>query len=96
MIIDIDNFATLCDILHNGEVFPLYYDREQNIFMQEGGWVVHDIHTYLTPHELLIFKERKEDMIVQNPRHDFLIGVFYLPDEPDIGDDGTWEDYHEC
>lgn len=65
------------DMYESGSLFPLYYNVYENIFYQEGGWVVYDIFMYITPYELLLFKERREDMLIQDPRHSFLIGLFY-------------------
>lgn len=77
MIVDIDT-DLFYDMFHDGDLFPLYYDEENNQFFQEGGWVVYDIFTYITPNELLIFKNKKEDLCIRNDRHDFLIGLFYI------------------
>lgn len=69
--------SELHDLHYDGDLFPLYYDVEDNMFYQEGGWITYDIFTYITPQELMIFKNRKEDMCIQNPRHGFLIGLMY-------------------
>lgn len=71
------SFENFDDLYESGGLFPLYYSVYENIFYQEGGWVVCDILMYITPYELLLFKERKENMLIQDPRHNFLIGLFY-------------------
>lgn len=69
------------------EVIGLFYDKEANKFIDEGGFIVWNIFDYVTPTDLLMFRQDKEYMLV--PRHGsggkVLVELFY-PEEDDTYD----------
>lgn len=42
----------------------IYYLEEDNTFVNEYGMFVFNIHDYLTPNELLMFKRKKDYLII--------------------------------
>lgn len=51
----------------------LFYNKEKNLFEDEGGFIVWDIFNWITPNDLYLFKHYKEDMLVQ---HQFIKGLY--------------------
>lgn len=56
------------DIHHCGseDIKTLWYDKSNNILIDEDGFVVHDIFEYITPNELALFKLKEEWMLIRN------------------------------
>ena len=46
------------------DAFGLFYDLENNVFMDEGGFIVWSIFDYITPNDLILFRETREYMAV--------------------------------
>ena len=42
----------------------LYYDPKFNMFQDDDGWTMYNIFSLVTPQQVMVFKNKKEDMIV--------------------------------
>lgn len=47
----------------------LFYDEEHNYFLNENGQIITNIFDYITPGDLLMFKESKMCADIRNYRH---------------------------
>jgi hypothetical protein len=75
----------------NGDFFTvtqLQYDIDQNIFIDCGGYIVYNIFEYITPSDLMLFKHRKEYMLVERRCGGFVELIW--PDD----EDGEWSGYN--
>ncbi len=50
----------------------LFYDYENNYFLDERGFIVYDIFRYITPNELIVFKHFNEDTRIERPNGDII------------------------
>lgn len=64
------------DLLYDGIGFPLYYDSDEDIFYQEGGWIETQIDIYADERLLSLFKERKESMCIDNKRMGIILLLY--------------------
>ena len=48
------------------DIITLYYDYQNNIMVDEDGFIIHDIFRYITPSELEMFKKDQEWMLIRN------------------------------
>lgn len=48
------------------DIITLYYDYQNNIMVDEGGFIIHDIFRFITPSELSLFKKDQEWMLIRN------------------------------
>lgn len=63
------------------DVIQLYYDKERNKFVDDGGFIVYNIFSIITPNDLFLFKYHKQYMIVHH-RDNQEIGVeLFYPEE---------------
>ena len=46
------------------DVVTLFYNNEENKFIDKDGWIVWDIFKYITPNDLYLFRKKKECMVV--------------------------------
>jgi hypothetical protein len=44
------------------EVITFFYNKDNNVMVDEGGYVMFNIFSYVTPSQLAMFKETKEHM----------------------------------
>jgi hypothetical protein len=57
----------------------LFYDKTENIFIDYNGNPVFNIFDFINPNTLLLFRQNKEYMLVEDKR-DLLVELFY-PEE---------------
>jgi hypothetical protein len=63
------------------ETRTLFYDSETNRFMDEMGNVIHDIYRWITPSQIMIFKEQHKGIwVVPDVTNTFLVELID-PDE---------------
>ncbi len=43
----------------------LYYDKEQNLFTDEDGYIIYHIFGIVTPNDIYLFKLHKEYMLLK-------------------------------
>ena len=70
------------------EAFPgatdnisLFYDLGSNKFVDEDGNMVFNIHAYITPNELYLFRLYKGNMYFYNKEKELIIELVYPIDE---------------
>jgi hypothetical protein len=44
----------------------LYYNDKLNIFLDDGGYIVYDIFRIVSPNDLYLFREKKEDIVLRS------------------------------
>lgn len=65
------------------EVVRIFYDRERNLFLDEGGFIIHEhiLLRMITSNDIFLFKHKKEWMIVPHRTvHRMCVEMDY-PDE---------------
>lgn len=62
-------------------VIVMFYDYENNYFIDENGFIIYELFKYITPNELLQFKQTNEDLFLLRPNGDYIemIAPDYLP-----------------
>ena len=62
-------------------VMVMFYDYENNYFVDENGFVIYELFRYITPSELLTFKTTNEDLFILRSNGDYIemIAPDYLP-----------------
>lgn len=62
-------------------VIVMFYDYENNYFVDDTGTIIYDLFKYITPNELLLFKQMNEDLFILRPNGDYIevIAPEYLP-----------------
>jgi len=62
-------------------VIVMFYDYENNYFIDENGFIIYELFRYITPNELLLFKQTNEDLFLLRPNGDYIemIAPDYLP-----------------
>ena len=62
-------------------VIVMFYDYENNYFVDETGTIIYELFKYITPNELLLFKQINEDLFILRPNGDYIemIAPEYLP-----------------
>ena len=62
-------------------VIVMLYDHENNYFIDETGYIIYELFKYITPNELLLFKQMNEDLFILRPNGDYIemIAPEYLP-----------------
>ena len=62
-------------------VIVMFYDYENNYFVDENGCIIYELFKYITPNELLLFKQMNEDLFILRPNGDYIemIAPEYLP-----------------
>lgn len=62
-------------------VIVMFYDYENNYFIDENGFIIYELFRYITPNELLQFKQTNEDLFLLRPNGDYIemIAPDYLP-----------------
>lgn len=62
-------------------VIVMFYDYENNYFIDENGFIIYELFKYITPNELLQFKQTNEDLFILRPNGDYIemIAPEYLP-----------------
>lgn len=62
-------------------VIVMFYDYENNYFVDETGTIIYELFKYITPNELLLFKQMNEDLFILRPNGDYIemIAPEYLP-----------------
>lgn len=59
----------------------LYYDEENNVFIDGEGEVVFEIFEIITPNDLYLFKHNQTDTIVNHSTLPGMLVVLYWPDQ---------------
>lgn len=59
----------------------LYYDEENNVFIDGEGEVVFEIFEIITPNDLYLFKHNKIDVIVNHSTIPGALVELYFPDD---------------
>ncbi len=67
----------MCDIRQ------IFYDEKQNIFVDDCGYVIPNIHTVIEPNMIFLLKTKKEDMFVYGVHGEF-IELIYEPEYEEI------------
>lgn len=65
------------DYNYDDIIQTMYYDKEQNVFMDADGFVIFNLFTYITPNDLMLFKRNKEDMEVLSVSGEYFIELVY-------------------
>lgn len=69
-------------MLNEHEVVCLFYNKNINRFIDEFGDVVHDIFRFITPGQLMIFKEKKDIFyVVSDVTNSFLVKLMYYDEK---------------
>lgn len=63
------------------DIYYLYYDKEENIMIDEDGFVIHQINKLVHPNYMYLFFKNKEDMIVPGNNHPVTMGLVYPEEE---------------
>lgn len=71
-------------------VMTLYFDVDENRFIDEFGSIVDNPFIYITPNQLYIFKTYKYQYVVQDVTNSFLVEMVW-PDEEEYED---WPGYN--
>lgn len=50
----------------------LFYYEEDNYFVDEGGYIIYNIFSYISPSQLLLFKKHRTYMCVATPKGDVI------------------------
>jgi hypothetical protein len=74
------------------EAIGLFYDIENNCFVDEDGFIVYNIYSLVRPSDIFLFRRNKEYMLVVGVYGD-LVELYYPDDDGDSQDD--WDDYIE-
>lgn len=61
----------------------LFYVKEWNVFMDEGGFIVWNIFEIITPNDLFLFKKYKEYMIIPHCTEPGVLVELFWPDDED-------------
>ena len=63
------------------EIIALFYYDDDNCFVDENGCIVYNLFDYVTPNELLIFKQEREDLFITKPDGKYIEIIYpeYLP-----------------
>ena len=59
----------------------LFYDRDENVFIDEDGFIVWSIFEAITPNDLFLFKLNKAYMLVQHRTMTKVLVELYYPDD---------------
>lgn len=65
------------------DAIGLFYDTDQNVFVGEDGFIVWSIFELITPNDLLLFRERKDYMVVDHRTLDNVVVELYYPNGDD-------------
>lgn len=65
---------------NNKTLRQYFYDPDQNVFVDERGYIIFDIFRIVSPRVLLLFKMKKEYMLIRDP-DGFLVELIYPDDE---------------
>jgi hypothetical protein len=68
------------------EVIVLFFDPDKNRFINEGGYVVHNVLEYITPNDLYLFRRLKRHMIVRHRSESGILCELFYPDMDDEED----------
>lgn len=62
-------------------VIVMFYDHENNYFVDENGFIIYELFKYITPSELLTFKTTNEDLFILRSNGDYIVltAPDYLP-----------------
>ena len=71
---DADNFA---DEIY----YILFYDEVKNIMVDEGGFMIFDIFSIISPNVYYLFKYHKEDMITRDKKGNIIELIWPEHDE---------------
>lgn len=64
------------------EEYALYYDRDENVMIDEDGFIVHDIYRIVHPRYMKLFLEGKKSMVVPSRLHPTELGIILeYPDD---------------
>lgn len=65
-------------------VIALFYDAEQNVFIDEDGFVIWSIFEIISPNDLYLFKENREYALIQHRNFpDWHVELYYPEDDYD-------------
>ena len=63
-------------------VIGLFYDAEQNVFIDEDGFVIWSIFEIISPNDLYLFKEKCEYFLIPHRScPDLMIELYYPEDD---------------
>jgi hypothetical protein len=65
------------------DTIVLFYDIRINRFIDSYGQVFLDIYRYLTPNQVLLFKENKKSVVLPDVTNSFLVELEY-PDQDQV------------
>ena len=64
------------------DTIGLFYVKEWNVFMDEGGFIVWNIFEIITPNDLFLFKKYKEYMLIPHcTAPGVLVELFWSDDD---------------
>jgi hypothetical protein len=67
------------------EVIQIYYSAENNVFFDEGGYVIDNIHRLISPNMVFLLKYKKDDIFVFGVNGEY-IELMYESDNLIYGD----------
>lgn len=69
-------------LMHNAvdrlRIVRFYYDEKNNVMMDENGFVMHDIYRYVSPTDILVFKNQNNNMMLDGRSGDVVELVYSL------------------
>jgi len=55
----------------------LFYDEESNRFINDVGAIINNPYKYVTPSQVFLFKQKKEDLVVVDVTRSFIVELVY-------------------
>jgi len=55
----------------------LFYDEESNRFITSEGAIINNPYKYVTPSQVFLFKQKKEDLVVVDVTRSFIVELVY-------------------
>ncbi len=74
------------------DTIGLFYDKENNVFTDEDGYIIWYIFDFITPNDLYMFKKNRQYMLVScQSMPGTLCELFYPEDDDDYDYDSSFE-----
>lgn len=71
-------------IINGRKFITLFYDPDINRFIDGLGRVVNDIFRIITPNQAMVFKERKDMLLVKDRSGENKVTLIYLEESKDL------------
>lgn len=63
------------------DAIGLFYDRDNNVFIDEDGYIVWNMYEMITPNDMFLFKKKREYMVVNHKTLPGVVCELYYPEE---------------